>query len=197
MRDDVEIPERPPRKRRHMEQALDLWLATWLAREDLTPSERRRCEAEREARKQRQGRAKVRVGFSGTRAGMTPQQRKRIRELIERGDISEAHHGDCIGADQGLHDMLYAVRAREFEIVIHPPEDARFRAYCRGDRTEPAKPYLERNKDIVRASTVLWAAPKEASEPEPARGQGTWSTIRYARKRGVPVLVVMPDGSIG
>jgi len=195
MKEDVEIPERPPRKRRQMQQALDLWIAAWLARDDLTPSERRRCEAEKEERKRRRELAEVRVGFSGTRAGMTPQQRARIRELFAatRG-IVEAHHGDCVGSDVGFHDEA---RKAHVDVVTHPPEDARLRAFCAGIRSEPALPFLERDKEIVKASTVLWATPKEASEPEPARGQGTWSTVRYARKRGVPVVVIMPDGSDG
>jgi len=193
MKEDVEIRPRPPRKRRQMEQALPQELAVWVDDINLTPSERRRAHEERERRKRADHRQVV--GFSGTRAGMTPPQKRAIRELIENTEIREVHHGDCAGADVTLHDMLIVMQARAFEIVVHPPEDGRYRAFCKGDRAEPALPYLDRNKEIVKTATVLWATPKEATEPEPGRGQGTWSTIRYARKRGVARVIVMPDGT--
>lgn len=191
MKEDVQIPERPPRKRRQMEQALDLWVATWLARDDLTPSERRRCEEEKQRRKRND--RHVIVGFTGTRAGVTPQQKHRLRELVASTRISEARHGDCLGGDVAFHD---AMTHAHVEVVIHPPVDARYRAFCSGSRSEHALPFLERNKKIVQASTVLWATPKEQDEPEPARGQGTWSTIRYARRRGIPTVIIWPDGTV-
>lgn len=192
MKEDVEIPERPPRKRRQMEQALDVWLATWAAREDLTPSERRRVEDEQRDRKLRRQRERVVAGFSGTREGMTPPQRAQLRKLIAAG-VDEAHHGDCIGADVAFHDD---VTRAHIDVVVHPPEDARYRAFCHGIRSEPALPFLERNKEIVKAATVMWFAPKEQREPEPGRGQGTWSTVRYARRRGVPAIILLPDGTV-
>jgi len=38
----------------------------------------------------------------------------------------------------------------------------------------------------------LWAIPGEFKE---VLRSGTWSTIRYARKKGKKVLIIWPDGS--
>ena len=54
------------------------------------------------------------------------------------------------------------------------------------------RPYLERNRDIVRACDRLVGCPKETVEPSPGRDQGTWSTVRYARRTGVPVTILWP-----
>ena len=55
------------------------------------------------------------------------------------------------------------------------------------------RPYLSRNKDIVRETDMLIATPAEAEEQ---RRSGTWSTIRFARKLGKPVFVIWPDGTV-
>lgn len=54
-------------------------------------------------------------------------------------------------------------------------------------------PYLQRNKVIVDRCGVLVAAPGEAQEQ---LRSGTWSTIRYARRVGRPVIMVLPDGTV-
>jgi hypothetical protein len=136
----------------------------------------------------------IRIGFTGSRAGMTPAQKRRVDELLRVMKPSEAHHGDCVGCDADFHNLCLG---RGVPVVIHPPKNPKQRAYCKGaGRTQPARPYLDRNKDIVNDTTVLIACPKEDHEPAPARGQGTWSTVRYARKMGKTTIVVMPDGKM-
>lgn len=192
MKADAPPPLRPPRKRRPLEQAPDLWLATWLARDDLTPSERRRVTEEKERRKERK--VSIIVGFTGAREGLTPPQREFVRTWLTEREPTEAHHGDCVGGDEQFHGLCVDLGV---PVVLHPPEDGKLRAYCQGaGRTEKAKPYLERNKEIVRAASVMIGCPKEGREPAPGRGQGTWSTIRYARKRGGEVKVVMTNGEL-
>ena len=130
------------------------------------------------------------AGFTGTRAGLTLKQRRYIVELL-RG-VTEIHHGDCIGADAEVHDIAVMLGVA---IVIHPPIDPKQRAWCNQSQAilvAPPKPYLDRNKDIVRSSNVLIAAPKETVEPAPGRGQGTWSTVRFARRSLVPVEIAFP-----
>jgi len=55
------------------------------------------------------------------------------------------------------------------------------------------KPYLERNHNIVDESELLIACPK--SKEEELRS-GTWATVRYARKKGVRIILIYPDGSV-
>jgi hypothetical protein len=57
----------------------------------------------------------------------------------------------------------------------------------------PERPYLDRNKDIVRETASLIAAP---AEPEEQLRSGTWSTVRFARKQGKPVFLILPDGTV-
>lgn len=198
MKDDIQVPPRPPAKRRQLELAPDVFLAVWADERHepkLTPSELRRVKEERDRRRQRKGRSEVVLGFTGTREGMTPRQRETVCELVaeRREDVVEAHHGDCVGADVGFHDICAPLG---ITMVGHPAEgNGEMRGWCNFDTVEPPKPPLDRNKDIVRASSFLIAAPKEMNEPNHKRG-GTWYTVRYARQRGVPYKVVMPDGRV-
>ncbi len=131
----------------------------------------------------------MRLGFTGTRHGMTAEQIGTVAEMTV--DYDEVHHGDCLGAD---HDMHRIAQANGQRIVIHPPEDGRLRAFLTGNVIAPAKPYHDRNRDIVDESDALFATPAETTEQ--AKG-GTWYTVRYARSQGKPVTIVWPDGSVG
>ena len=134
----------------------------------------------------------MRYGFTGSSEVTTPPQRASFTSWISAhaGDVEGFDHGDCIEADAFAHDVV-----REFTqafITIHPPTKADKRAFKQGDHCWFEKPYLDRNKDIVDASQALLAMPKGEETP---RG-GTWSTIRYAHKRGKPVIIFWPDGTI-
>jgi hypothetical protein len=129
----------------------------------------------------------MKVGFTGTRKGMTDEQEFELIKLLVELRPIEFHHGDCIGADEEAHHM-----ARDFDncqIIIHPPIDNTYRAFCENDVILPPKPYKERNHDIVNASDLLIASPKSFNEE---RRSGTWSTIRYAKKQGKKVIILEP-----
>ena len=51
-----------------------------------------------------------------------------IRSIIESDEVTEVHHGDCIGADASFHNIAKESRKR---IVIHPPENDGF---CNRDK---------------------------------------------------------------
>lgn len=134
----------------------------------------------------------MKIGFTGTQAGMTPKQRVMLISIFRDVQPTEFHHGDCIGADLEAHNI-----AREFSIpiVIHPPDNESKRAFCSGflEIREP-RSYLNRNMDIVVESDMLIATPKEHIEQ---LRSGTWSTIRRARKQGKSVVIINPDGTTG
>lgn len=132
------------------------------------------------------------IGFTGTRDGMTHEQRRMLAKYLTHvQDDTEFHHGDCVGADSEAHAIA---KARGLSIVIHPSTLKRQRAYCLGAKAVFAVlPPLERNRVIVDACTHLVAAPAQYQE---VRRSGTWATIRYARKRKRDVLVIWPDGSV-
>lgn len=136
----------------------------------------------------------MKIGFSGTRYGMTPEQ---IHGVGRRFDPAcELHHGDCDGADDEA-DALAVLHG--MAIVVHAPIDEKHRAFCDrkrpyGKRTvRPPKTHFARNRDIVDETDELIATPFDKIDP--GRG-GTWYTINYAVKRGKPVTIIHRDGSV-
>jgi imidazolonepropionase-like amidohydrolase len=129
------------------------------------------------------------LGFTGTQKGLTPAQRLSLRRVLRVG-ADAFHHGDCIGADAEAHAVAQELG---LSIVIHPPLISTKRAFCQGAHyTYPPRPYMNRNHDIVDAAKWLVACPRR----EEVLHSGTWATVRYARKRGVPIMIVWPDGRV-
>lgn len=116
------------------------------------------------------------VGFTGTRHGLSNRQRFQLLMWFHDHEITELHHGDCLGADQQVHNLALSCAVQPEKIIIHPPTDPRLRAFCSG-KVLPEKPYLHRNHDIVEACEMLLAAPHTEVE---IQRSGTWATIRYA-----------------
>ena len=138
------------------------------------------------------------IGFTGTRAGMSDKQKETfIRVVSELNELSEFHHGDCIGADDEAADIIADILPEEghhIKIVCHPPIKEELRAFNKSaDITLQPKDYFARNRDIVDAADILIACPKESSRQ--SRG-GTWYTVDYAQKRGAKFLIIWPDGSV-
>jgi hypothetical protein len=131
----------------------------------------------------------VRIGFTGTREGMTPAQERALRDFLASRPGAVLHHGDCIGADAQAHDVAVELGC---VVVIHPPAVGTLRAFKPSSDVRKPRPYLDRNKDIVRETKLLIAMPAEFTEQHRS---GTWSTVRYARRLGRPVRIILPDGS--
>lgn len=132
----------------------------------------------------------MRVGFTGSREGMTADQMLAFWNDLEDTRPTEFHHGDCIGADSEAHEIVDAWG--DVEMHGHIPLVDRYRAFHEFDVTYSPRGYVERNHDIVDATEVLVAAPKG---PEELRS-GTWSTVRYALTLGREVRLILPDGAV-
>ena len=142
----------------------------------------------------------LRIGFTGSRDGMTNQQEAAFvflmlglnteRALLDKDKI-EFHHGCCIGADTIASKLFSRCNFPKW-IVAHPPTDNRMigKNY-QYNLIKQAKPYLVRNKSIVDNADMLIACPKTCKEEQRS---GTWSTIRYARKKDKIVIIILPDG---
>lgn len=129
-----------------------------------------------------------RIGFTGTREGMSKVQADKVALLIAQA--AEWHHGQCIGADAQTHAVALDLMT---PIVLHPPDNTALMADCPGAyATRAPRPYLDRNRDIVDETDEMVAA---VAGPEVHRS-GTWSTIRYAKGRGRRVTTIWPDGSV-
>lgn len=136
------------------------------------------------------------LGFTGSRTGTTEAQRitldRLIREHVRNGPLV-AHHGDCIGADAYFDS---AARAAGCEMHVHGALVGPYlkaKCYREGDIRYPAKPPLDRNRDIVAACDLLIGCPKEDRSPHGP--SGSWFTIRLAAKLGKPFTIISPDGS--
>ena len=136
----------------------------------------------------------MKVGFTGRREGLNSCQVNMFYDTLETiGNISEFHHGDCVGADAEAHDIV--ANLNEFIAKhIHPPEKQDLRAFCNPDAIYKPKSYFARNRDIVDMSDVMVACPP--TDVDPGRG-GTWYTINYARKQGKPIYICYPNGTVG
>lgn len=136
----------------------------------------------------------MKIGFTGTRDGMTEAQKVTVKKILKgfRDAYPEFHHGDCVGADADAHEIAEKLR---YHIVIHPPTNNSLRAYCKGEDVSllDLKPYLVRNKDIVKDTETLIATPNGFKEKQQS---GTWSTVRFAQKQNKFILIVWPDGTV-
>jgi hypothetical protein len=131
----------------------------------------------------------IHVGFTGTRTGMTLEQVETFAHLITTvGPFVVFHHGDCVGADEIAHNVCFQLGIPS---VVHPPTNGSLRANV-DNAFQVLKPkrYLERNRDIMKASSRLYACPKSYTN----RHGGTWNTISYATNR-IPVTIIWPDGT--
>jgi len=136
----------------------------------------------------------ISVGFTGTKKGMAAPQELRLRDMLtwyhEHG-ASEFHHGDCVGADAEAAEIAREVGYR---LVCHPAEDKSKRAMIPSDEVHKPKPYLDRNRDIVDACDILFAAPHQPQDVGEVTRSGTWATVRYARKVERRTTTIWPDG---
>lgn len=136
---------------------------------------------------------RISVGFTGTSARLTDVQKDKLRGVLAglAPRMREFHHGDCIEADSFAHDVVHDLGLKD-RIVVHPPSNPKKRARRLGAEIRDPKPYMERNQDIVDESDHLVAAPNGEERVR----SGTWSTIRRAIKKGIPVTIVKPSGKL-
>lgn len=138
----------------------------------------------------------MKVGMTGTRSGLTEHQLKAFNSTFTLLEMEEFHHGDCVGADAEIANRIreiVRIQGLNLTIVSHPCTITNARAYTAADEThEPVGP-LDRNKLIVDSVDLMLAFPGKMKEQQRS---GTWFTIRYARKQGVPLVIFWPDGSM-
>jgi hypothetical protein len=132
----------------------------------------------------------MKLGMTGNRFGMSDVAKKRLIEFIESNNITEVHHGDCVGADKDFHDICESFNIK---IIIHPPIIDDLRAFCKSDVILEPKDYHVRNNYIVDSTDMLIGFPN--SKKETLRS-GTWSTIRHARRTGKDLHIIFPNGDV-
>lgn len=131
----------------------------------------------------------MRIGFTGTRDGMTEHQKWTVEAFLQHHKSDWVHHGSCVGADYDFHMIA---RRLGIKIKGHLPINTSLMAELDFDDENKPKPYLSRNADIVNETDYLIACPKEY---EIKFKGGTWWTFHYAKKRGLPIIIIWPNGS--
>ncbi len=132
----------------------------------------------------------LKIGFTGTRHGMSNVQKKEFKKLICSKNFKEFHHGMCEGSDEQAHHIVEAVS--ETKIIGHPPKAMKTAVSVSCDKIMEADTFPKRNKDIVDSTDYLIATP-DAKE---RGGSGTWKTIRYARKKKKRIYVIHKNGRV-
>lgn len=127
----------------------------------------------------------MKVGFTGSRNQPTEEQVGKLGLALIVVGATELHHGDCVGSDAAAHNVARNLGLR---VVVHPPINDNWRAFCVPDEIRPEYEYLDRNRHIVEDTDLLIALP---DGPERKRS-GTWSTIRYAHSLGRQVVMWLP-----
>lgn len=131
------------------------------------------------------------IGFTGSRKGMSGQQIIALEQLLtvflyaakwvnhwneETHTELMFHHGAGPGDDGNMSADEEAARVAEslgLKVQAHPP------------LSDTAAAMLARDKKIAITAEVLIAAPMHDKE---VLRSGTWSTIRYARTAGKPII---------
>lgn len=136
----------------------------------------------------------LKIGFTGTRKGMTKDQFSKIRQFLDGLEFI-ANHGDCEGGDEDFDVICHDLGAERHLF----PSTSKTRRFSERERPErcimaqaPKEP-MARNPDIVNFSEIMLGGPGMMEEE---LRSGTWATIRYARKIRRPVVIFWPDGSI-
>jgi hypothetical protein len=128
--------------------------------------------------------AQIKIGFTGNRYGLRPDQKIQIEALLDKYKNITVSHGDCVGSDTDFHilcvDYKKAHPEKTIQVHIYPPDNPHLRAFNKGDVVMEEKPYLHRNMNIIKNSSLLIACPVDKNKEE--LRSGTWSTIRQARK---------------
>jgi hypothetical protein len=136
------------------------------------------------------------IGFTGSRHEPTQEQRMWLLKYLLDNPPEEFHHGCCVGSDAFSHRTAKACLDLGLgQIVLHPPSDPKLEMeYTTWDYANcvwwPKKPYLTRNKDIVRECDLMIALPDGPKRPH----SGTWTTIGYAEEYKRPIMICDPLG---
>jgi hypothetical protein len=85
----------------------------------------------------------MKIGFTGTQHGMTRTQADRVIQILSSYNVTECHHGDCVGADADFHSITFS----KYSVHIHPPANPIKRAFCAGNGVVfyREKDYIARN----------------------------------------------------
>jgi hypothetical protein len=134
----------------------------------------------------------MKIGFTGTREGLTNPQKRTLASLLSYYASENAErfvHGACVGADG---QACKIAKSHAYTTVARPSNIPNMQTAEVSDINLHPRSPLERNRDIVLNSDMLIACPREDKE---VMRSGTWATIRFAvRKAKKHTVVILPNG---
>jgi hypothetical protein len=129
----------------------------------------------------------MKVGFTGTRKGLSEKQKELLKDFFINNNITELHHGDALGADTEAHNIFISIYPNA-KVVLYPSDLERANNKATNLVEYRPTPPLKRNEDIVRNCNLLIVCPK--SEKEEKRS-GTWATYRHAKSINKPIKILV------
>lgn len=139
------------------------------------------------------------ITFTGTRKGMTPEQRATLVKLLNDYRPEVLLNGAARGSDQECLEVLVKmklpIRVEVFPASIETRDEARtiLKSYGPPVSWHPIFSPMHRNKLMVEVSDLVIATP--VGDTEESQG-GTWGTIRLAAKYRVRTVVIWPSGAV-
>lgn len=146
----------------------------------------------------------MKIGFTGTRKGMTTAQHNSFCALLMDLKPTEFHHGACVGADEEAVQVVSVMSHAPVHVVARPGRSAhsdtnelmsKVAISLSQCRCSPMT-HFARNRKIVESCEALVATPWQSERQPLGTGGGTWYTIQYAEKLGKPVYFVWPNGKV-
>ena len=140
----------------------------------------------------------LKVAFTGTRQGMTEEQAKTVGVWLmnHETEISQLHHGACIGADVDFHNICIDMEMIRL-VHVHPSDNKNTNQLRQLKQIEnvamiwPIETPLARDWTMVQHCDILLATPLQDDE---VVRSGTWTTVRYARKLRKKVRLIRRSG---
>lgn len=134
------------------------------------------------------------LAFTGSKDRITEAQKVRLLfelKAARKNGFLWMHNGDCVTSDAEAAGQWADLNRK---IMLHPPHKDTYRAFIDyADVVCETRGYLERDQDMVECSELLIATPQTYNEQ---RRSGTWTTIRYARKLRMKIIIILPDGTV-
>src|SRR5688572_30100850 len=104
----------------------------------------------------------MKIGFTGTRKGMTAAQKETVAQLLEQYAHDELHHGCCEGADRECHALEHSNAPIEGHPSTIGGQEQWAMRHC--TVVHPPLPPLDRNSVIVATCDMMIATPGEFKE---------------------------------
>lgn len=134
------------------------------------------------------------ICVTGPSTPPTDEQMVSLQSLLKGAD--RVRHGVCAGADEAGHALAITLG---IPVTGHPGVDKKGKPKKQAqihhaffDELHEPKWFIDRNDDMAEKCTEVVALVHRTT---PYRS-GEWSTIRRAQRRGKPINLVLPDGTI-